>query len=59
MKSLKKKLNPDKNFISDIDRFLVDFDKRHPQKSASQKQEIEQYRTLMAKRDIKTDSHHE
>ena len=57
MKSLKKRLNPDKNFVSDIDKFLVDFDKRHPQKSASQAQEIEQYRVLMAKRDIKTNSH--
>lgn len=57
MKSIKKKLNPDKNFVSDIDRFLADFDKRHPQKSASQEQEIEQYQTLMAKRDIKTQSH--
>lgn len=57
MKSIKKKLNPDKNFVSDIDRFLADFDKRHPQKSASQAQEIEQYQTLMAKRDSKTHSH--
>lgn len=57
MKSLKKRLSPDKNFVSDIDKFLADFDKRHPQKSASQEQEIEQYYALMAKRDIKTDSH--
>ncbi len=57
MKSLMKRLNPDKNFVSDIDKFLVEFDKRHPQKSASQEQEIEQYRVLMAKRDIKTDSY--
>lgn len=57
MSSIKKQLNPDKNFISDIDRFLGDFDKRHPQKSASQEQEIEQYQTLMVKRDIKTDNH--
>lgn len=56
MKSLKKRLSPDKNFVSDIDKFLADFDKRHPQKSASQEQEIEQYCALMAKRDIKTDS---
>lgn len=57
MKSLKKRLNLDKNFVSNIDKFLVNFDKRHPQKSASQAQEIEQYQILMAKRDIKTDSH--
>ncbi len=57
MKSLKKRLSPDRNFVNDIDKFLVYFDKRHPQKSASQEQETEQYRALMAKRDIKTDSH--
>lgn len=57
MKSLKKRLKLDKNFVSNIDKFLVNFDKRHPQKSASQAQEIEQYQVLMAKRDIKTDSH--
>lgn len=57
MKSMKKHLNPDRNFVSDIDRFLAAFDKRHPEKSASQEQEIDQYHALMAKRDIKTDTH--
>ncbi|MGC1854573.1 MAG: CBU_0585 family protein [Candidatus Aquirickettsiella sp.] len=57
MKTIKNKLNPDRNFVSDIDRFLAAFDKRHPKKSASQEQEIEQYQALMAKRDIKTDTH--
>lgn len=57
MKTIKNKLKPDRNFVSDIDQFLTAFDKRHPEKSASQQQEIEQYQTLMTKRDTKTDSH--
>lgn len=52
-----KPLNPDRDFVSDIDKFLTAFDTRHPEKSASQKKEIEQYQTLMTKRDIKTDTH--
>ncbi|MEN9450910.1 MAG: hypothetical protein RJA83_1528 [Pseudomonadota bacterium] len=54
MKTIKNKLNPDRNFVSDIDQFLAAFDKRHPEKSASQEQEIEQYQALMEKRDVKT-----
>lgn len=57
MKTIKNKLKPDRNFVSDIDQFLAAFNKRHPEKSASQEQEIEQYQTLMTKRDIKTDIH--
>jgi hypothetical protein len=57
MKSIKKRLNPDRNFVSDIDKFLAAFDKRHPEKSISQEQEIEQYQALMAKRDTKNDTH--
>ncbi len=57
MKTIKNKLNPDRSFVSDIDQFLAAFDKRHPEKSATQEQEIEQYQALMAKRDIKTDTH--
>lgn len=53
MKFIKKKLNPNRNFVSEIDEFLDAFDKRHPEKSASQEQEIEQYQLLMTKRDIK------
>lgn len=56
MKTTNNKLNPDRNFVSDIDQFLAAFDKRHPEKSASQEQEIEQYQTLNTKRDIKTDT---
>jgi hypothetical protein len=57
MKAIKNKLKTDRNFISDIDQFLAAFDKRHPEKSASQEQEIESYQTLNTKRDIKTDTH--
>jgi hypothetical protein len=42
-----------RDFVSDIDKFLTAFDKQHPEKSASQEKEIEQYQTLMMKRDIK------
>lgn len=56
MNTIKNKLKPDRNFVSDIDQFLAAFDKRHPEKSASQEQEIEQYQTLNTKRDIKTDT---
>lgn len=52
MKSIKKRLSPDRNFVSEIDQFLAAFDKHHPEKSLSQEQEIEQYQTLMAKRDV-------
>lgn len=57
MKSIKKNLNPDRGFVSDIDKFLSAFDKRHPEKSASQEKEIEQYQALMTKRDIIADTH--
>ncbi|MFZ0219826.1 MAG: CBU_0585 family protein [Candidatus Aquirickettsiella sp.] len=57
MKSIKKKINPDRNFVSAIDQFLAAFDQQHPEKSASQQQEIEQYQALMKKRDLKTDIH--
>lgn len=53
MKSIKKKLHPNRDFVSNIDKFLTDFDKRHPEKSTSQEKEIEQYQALMTKRDIK------
>lgn len=49
----KKNLNPDRNFISKIDQFLTTFDKRHPEKSASQEKEIEAYQVLTMQRDIK------
>ncbi|MEN9917251.1 MAG: hypothetical protein RLY40_1183 [Pseudomonadota bacterium] len=55
MRWIKEKL--ENCFVSNTDKFLADFDKRHPQKSASQEQEIQQYQALINKRDIKTDSH--
>lgn len=54
MKNINSGFNLNRNFVSKIDEFLANFDKRHPKKSASQQQEIEQYQELMAKRDIKT-----
>lgn len=57
MNMIKKNLNSDRNFVSEIDRFLADFDKRHPEKSVSQEKEIEQYQVLMMKRDTKTHSY--
>lgn len=54
---IKKKLNPNRHFVSGIDKFLAVFDKRHPEKSVSQEKEIEQYRVLMMKRDTPTNIH--
>lgn len=48
MKILKPK--KDKSYVSPIDRFQADFDKKHP-KSASQKAEIEKYRRIILLRD--------
>lgn len=52
----KKKRNPDRNFISEIDRFLTTFDKRHPERSASQEKDIEKYQVLIMQRDTKTNN---
>lgn len=57
MKSIKKYLNLDRNFVSETDQFLAAFDKHYAKKSDSQEQEIEHYQALMMKRDIKTVSH--
>ncbi|EDP46873.1 CBU_0585 family protein [Rickettsiella grylli] len=54
MKSIKKTLHLNRDFVSDSDQFLAKFDKHHPDKSASQIEEIEYYQRLMAQRDIKT-----
>lgn len=48
MKIFKRKKN--KFYISSIDRFQADFDKKHP-KSASQQAEIEKYRRIILLRD--------
>ena len=41
-----------KNFNSNIDKFLQDFDYQHPEKSFSQQQEIKKYSRITELRDI-------
>ena len=40
-----------KNFVSEIDQFLAEFDKRHPQQSPSQQYEIKKYERIARLRD--------
>lgn len=54
MKNVRAGFKLKRNFVSQIDDFLLAFDRSNPQKSASQKQRIAQYQVLMAKRDTKT-----
>jgi hypothetical protein len=54
MKNLPATFKLKRNFLSQIDDFLVDFDRCNPKKSASQQQEIAQYQALTTKRDSKT-----
>jgi len=49
-KLLKKWLNLD-FFVSQLDQFLIQFDKTHPKKSASQRKEIEKYEQIYRLRD--------
>lgn len=44
------KLN--KNFRSNIDKFLEEFDKKHPDRSASQQQEMKKYKRIYELRDL-------
>ena len=46
---MKPKIN--RKFVSDIDQFLVEFDKTYPQKSASQLEEIKKYEKVFKLRD--------
>ena len=46
-----KKQKIDKSFISDIDIFLNKFDQTHPEKSESQKKEIEKHERIFKLRD--------
>lgn len=46
-----KKQKIDKSFISDIDKFLNEFDQAHPKKSDSQKKEIEKHERIFKLRD--------
>jgi len=41
-----------KKFVSDIDQFLQEFDKKHPQPSQSQQQEQKKYRRIYYLRDV-------
>jgi hypothetical protein len=38
--------NKDKNFVSDADKFLHEYDRLHPELSATQKKEIEKNRDI-------------
>jgi hypothetical protein len=41
----------DKAFVSEYDLFLATFDKKNPEKSASQQKEIDKYRPIFEARD--------
>lgn len=41
----------DTNFVSDIDRFLIDYDKHHHGRSNSQRKEIKKHQKIFEKRD--------
>jgi hypothetical protein len=41
----------DKAYISPYDKFLADFDKKHPQKSKSEQEEIDTHKEIAKKRD--------
>ncbi len=41
----------EKNYVADIDKLLVEFDKEHPEKSASQQAEIAKHRRIAELRD--------
>lgn len=53
MTSIINGLKADKKYISETDTFLAQFDKKHPNKSASQQKEIENYQTVFHQRDTK------
>ena len=40
-----------RNYISEIDQFLKEFDQQHPEKSASQQKEIAKHQRISALRD--------
>ena len=41
-----------KYFVSEIDKFLQNFDQQHPEQSLSQHKEIEKYRRIYYLRDV-------
>jgi len=53
MTSIINGLKADKKYISETDSFLTQFDKKNPNKSASQQKEIENYQALYQQRDTK------
>lgn len=40
-----------KNYVSDLDKFLREFDQQHPEPSASQQEEINKHKRIAALRD--------
>lgn len=53
MTSIINGLKANKNYISETDRFLMNFDKKYPNKSESQQKEIKNYQTVFYQRDTK------
>lgn len=41
----------DKNYVSELDNFLIAFDAEHPEQSASQQQEIAKHAAIAKRRD--------
>jgi hypothetical protein len=52
MKKITKHFKIDRNYVSETDQFLIQFDHCYPQLSNSQQKEIAQYRHLFNQRDI-------
>jgi hypothetical protein len=42
--------NKDKNFVSDADKFLKEYDRLHPELSPTQKKEVEKHRDIYNKK---------
>ena len=45
----------DRRYVSDLDKFLKEFDQQHPEPSASQAEEIKKHERLATLRDEPTD----
>jgi hypothetical protein len=52
MKNIFNCFKINKKFISEVDRFLIQFDQQNPKKSQSQQSEISEYQTLFQHRDF-------
>ena len=44
-----------RHYVSDIDQFLKDFDRNHPEKTESQIEEINKHKRVFYRRDHKVD----